>query len=239
MKTHDTQVRIHEGFRQAKGTKIDTEAPLVISGRVAALCSFKVGAFSALTSGRYAGVKVIGRYCSIGADVKIGETSPATTWLSTSAFQHDSRKFGWFDSQLDAVSSPFSATARDITPKPVVIGHDVWIGAGAQILRGVDIGNGAIIAAGAVVTRDVRPFEIVGGVPAQRIRFRFSSSIIERLERAAWWQYYAADLEGLDFTDIEAALDELDRRSALDRLQPWAGEWFRIADGSVVSMNDT
>lgn len=69
------------------------------------------------------------------------------------------------------------------------IGADVWIGAGATVLAGVTIGVGAIVAAGAVVTKDVAPYEIVAGVPARRVRMRFSDEVVERLLRLRWWEW--------------------------------------------------
>jgi virginiamycin A acetyltransferase len=71
----------------------------------------------------------------------------------------------------------------------IAVGHDVWIGVGAMILSGVKIGNGAIVAAGAVVTKDVPPYSIVGGVPAKVIRMRLSDSQIAALEKIQWWSW--------------------------------------------------
>ena len=70
---------------------------------------------------------------------------------------------------------------------PVCIGHDVWIGAQAIILDGLTVGNGAVVAAGAVVTRDVPPYAIVGGVPARILRFRFDDATADALEELEWW----------------------------------------------------
>lgn len=67
------------------------------------------------------------------------------------------------------------------------IGHDVWIGARAIVLDGVEIGNGAIVGAGAVVTKDVPPYAIVAGVPARVLRYRFEESEIEQLQQFRWW----------------------------------------------------
>ncbi|MEW5726856.1 MAG: DapH/DapD/GlmU-related protein, partial [Pseudomonadota bacterium] len=72
---------------------------------------------------------------------------------------------------------------------PVRIGNDVWIGAAAMILDGVTIGDGAVVAAGAVVTREVPPYAIVGGNPAKVIRYRFPPEIVEELQRIAWWDW--------------------------------------------------
>ena len=69
----------------------------------------------------------------------------------------------------------------------VNIGNDVWIGEKAIILDGVTIGNGAVIAAGAVVTKDVQPYSIVGGVPAKHIKFRFDEETRCIIEQSCWW----------------------------------------------------
>ena len=71
----------------------------------------------------------------------------------------------------------------------VVVGHDVWIGHGATILPGVTIGNGAAVGAGAVVTRDVEPYAIVAGVPAEPLKHRFSREIGQRMDALAWWDW--------------------------------------------------
>ena len=72
---------------------------------------------------------------------------------------------------------------------PILIGHDVWIGMRSIINSGVTIGNGAVIAAGAVVTKDVRPYEIVGGVPAKHIGYRFEADIVRKLQEIRWWEW--------------------------------------------------
>ena len=77
--------------------------------------------------------------------------------------------------------------AKEQTKAAVVIGNDCWIGYGATLLSGVTIGDGAIVAAGAVVTKDVPPYTIVGGVPARQIRKRFSEEIIQTLVKNQWW----------------------------------------------------
>lgn len=70
-----------------------------------------------------------------------------------------------------------------------MIGNDVWIGYEALIMAGVHIGNGAIIAARAVVTKDVPPYTIVGGVPARLIRKRFTDDTIQKMEALKWWDW--------------------------------------------------
>ena len=73
--------------------------------------------------------------------------------------------------------------------KEVVIGNCVWIGANVIILPGIHIGDGAVVSAGAVVTRDVEPYAIVGGVPAKIIRYRFSAEDINAFLMMKWWDW--------------------------------------------------
>ena len=80
---------------------------------------------------------------------------------------------------------------------PVVIGHDVLISLNAVILKGVHIGNGAVIGAGAVVTKDIEPYEIVGGVPAKHIGWRFDPETRERIEQSKWWEKEPAEIRAI------------------------------------------
>ena len=93
-----------------------------------------------------------------------------------------------------------------------VIGNDVWIGCNSIILAGVKVGNGAIIAAGAVVTKDVPAYAIVGGNPAKIIWYRFSDRLIERLEKTAWWKYGPNVLKGLNLSEPETCIGQLEER---------------------------
>ena len=89
----------------------------------------------------------------------------------------------------------------------IVVGNDVWIGYEAVILAGVTIGDGAVIGARAVVTKDVPPYTIVGGVPARPIRKRFSDENIARLLELKWWDWpeerIAANLEAIQSGEID------------------------------------
>lgn len=77
----------------------------------------------------------------------------------------------------------------------IEIGNDVWIGTIAVILSGVHIGDGAVVGAGAIVTKDVEPYEIVGGVPAKHIRYRFSKEMIASFLRIKWWDWPLSKIE--------------------------------------------
>ena len=124
---------------------------------------------------------VIGRFCSIAAETRfiMNGGNHATDWFSTFPFPVFGE--GW------EVAMPEAWPNRGDT----VVGHDVWIGWGATIMPGVRIGDGAIIATASVVTRDVPPFAIVGGNPAQLIRYRFDEETRQALEEIAWWHWDA------------------------------------------------
>lgn len=90
-----------------------------------------------------------------------------------------------FRSMLDGVQENVDA----ITRGPITIGHDVWVGARAMILSGVHIGDGAIIGAGSVVTRDIAPYSVNIGVPSRQSRMRFEAAQIAALREIAWWEW--------------------------------------------------
>ncbi|MDI3408041.1 CatB-related O-acetyltransferase [Streptomyces cavernicola] len=125
---------------------------------------------------------VIGRFCAIATGTRFlmaGAEHP-TVGVSTYPFT----MFGgrWAEETLDIVTS---LPSRGDT----VVGNDVWFGYGATVMPGVRIGDGAIVAAGAVVTADVPPYTIVGGNPARPIRQRYSDAEVEQLLGAAWWDW--------------------------------------------------
>lgn len=128
----------------------------------------------------------IGRYCSIGKNVRIvDKTHPIDDFVSTHpAFYSSQNVTGVSYAQ----KSLFIETLYAVDSKwSVEIGNDVWVCDNAMILGGHRIGDGAIIAAGAVVTKDVPPYAIYGGVPAQLIRYRFDKETREFLENSKWW----------------------------------------------------
>jgi virginiamycin A acetyltransferase len=124
---------------------------------------------------------IIGRFCAIASDVRFLMPGANHADLGPSTFP-----FGVFgppwDTTMDIV---MSAPSRGDT----VVGHDVWLGYSALVLPGVTIGHGAVVAAASVVASDVPPYAVVGGNPARVIRSRFSEEDVERLLRAAWWNW--------------------------------------------------
>ena len=116
----------------------------------------------------------------------------------------------------------------------ISIGNDVWIGEGAFIRRGVTIGDGAVIAARSVVTKDVPPYAILGGIPAKLIRFRFDAEVIDKLLQLQWWSYGLSALKGVDFTDVGQAISVIDRNIASGVAQPHGGPLVNIGgDGQA------
>lgn len=129
----------------------------------------------------------VGRFCSIASGVSvIAGAHPVNTWMSTHpAFYSKSNCCGVSYSEENRFEE-YKYTDED-RKYMVEIGNDVWIGAKAMIVGGVKIGDGAVILAGAVVTKDVEPYSIVGGVPAKCCGKRFEEDDIEVLKELKWW----------------------------------------------------
>lgn len=162
--------------------------------RVRGLCSFEgentIGSDVSFTSsslGRASyianGVSIkhsnVGRFCSIGPECLIGLSRHPMGMVSTSP--------AFYSSKLDACLLNYHQISGYKEQLPTEIGHDVWIGARVAIVGGVKIGDGAVVAAGAVVAKDVPPYAIVGGVPARILSTRFDADAIEKIQSDPWW----------------------------------------------------
>ncbi len=122
----------------------------------------------------------IGKYCSIACGAKFLFTSANHTLSSLSTYPFPIFFEEW---ELDAANVADAWDNRG----DIVLGNDVWIGYEAVILSGVTIGDGAVVGARAVVTKDVPPYTIVGGVPAKLMKKRFSDDVIAKLSEIRWW----------------------------------------------------
>lgn len=128
----------------------------------------------------YLNLVTVGSFCSVGPSVLAGLGEHPIDLATTSpAFYSTRRQCGASFARIDHFPER----------RPIIIGHDVWLGARVFIRDGVSIGDGAIVAAGAVVTHDVAPYAIVGGTPAKQIRLRFPEAVILRLQAIAWWTW--------------------------------------------------
>lgn len=129
---------------------------------------------------------IIGKYCSIGSNVQvINGRHPTSLFVTTHpAFFSTASQAGF----TYVNKNKFEEYLFIKDNYTVEIGNDVWIGTDARIMGGIKIGDGAIVAAGAVVTKDVPPYSIVGGVPARIIRYRFTDKQIDMLLKFKWWE---------------------------------------------------
>lgn len=173
--------------------------------RVNQYCSLSntsLGRFSYVGSYCIINNATIGNFCSIAPSVKMGlGEHPSSIFVSTSPY--------FF---LKRTETSISLVKEDkFKPyKEIVIGNDVWIGANSYVKDGVKIGDGAIIAAGSIVVKNVAPYSIVGGIPAKEIKKRFSEGEISLLLESQWWNN---DIDWLQenanlFTDIKSFLSK-------------------------------
>jgi len=199
---------------------LDVESPCYLHGArwstLTPALPTRIGCYTYCRSDiRVASLDCIGRFCSIARGVRIGESEHALDRISTHPFTHVAKYTG------------DRAAMRPVIPTkaPPRIGHDVWLGLRSIVLNGVTIGDGAVVAAGAVVTKDVPPYAIVGGVPAKVIRYRFPEAIVAGLQRSRWYDYDPAALVKLDCADPARFLAQF----ADARLTPRPVPCYRIA----------
>lgn len=187
------------------------ESPCRITGAVNCKSHIEIGAFTKFDGevgdGRIRNIK-IGRYCSVAKHVDIGVPQHPVNWLSISPRQYFPDFQIWTKSYGKEVSRiPFWGESK-ITE----IGNDVWIGDRVLIMGGVKIGDGAIIAAGAVVTKDVPPYAVVGGVPAKVIKYRFDEGTVKKLLDLQWWKYDLADFGEVNWSNVNEAIEKINER---------------------------
>lgn len=149
-----------------------------------------VGAFSFPTC-HFSGNVTIGRFCSIASNVKImGGNHPMNRFTT-----HMVTYNGGFDKYaVNEFSGSWKLKPFMTKTNNPIIGNDVWIGNDVVLKGGVKIGDGAVVAANSVVTKDIPPYAIVAGIPAKIIRYRFESDVIEELLKIKWWNYNYVDL---------------------------------------------
>lgn len=138
-----------------------------------------IGAFSSVGVHSIVEDTVIGKFSVIARNCDMGLGPHPTNYLSCHSIFYKNKPWDLHPEWVKDIN--FSDT------KITHIGNDVWIGAKSTIMDGVTIGDGAIVAACAVVTKDVPPYAVVGGCPAKIIRYRFSQEVIDRLLEIQWW----------------------------------------------------
>ena len=180
------------------------ETPISLYGTAWVKRDCKIGAYTYINSNTTIYPRTdIGRYCSIGKNNEVATFNHPLNWLSTSPFQYNMKlHFPKYETECNQIK-----TER---LEKTIIGNDVWIGATCIIKRGVTIGDGAVVAGGAVVIHDVPPYSIVGGVPAKILKYRFDEKTIEKLLTLNWWELTAKELDGVQFDDIQKAIQQLE-----------------------------
>lgn len=240
-----TIVLTHEFINALKVKNISTSfgvgAQIPVDVTFEPPCSFKrmclsqslfLGAFSYAVSGFYHATR-IGRYCSFGEEVQIGRHPHPMHWISTSPFFYEDYK------QILNIELPanitlipggdFNRSSLHVETKHTYIGNDVWIGHGAFILPSVKIGNGAVVAAMSVVTKDVPAYSVVAGSPAKIIRYRFLPEQVMALEASAWWEYAPWQLKGATVDDVEMFVATISKLRT-DNVKTYVPELVRAAD---------
>lgn len=179
----------------------------------------RIGHYSSINKGTVLfGLVNIGRFTAIGRNCQIACSDHPLHYLSIGFFQIAGRNAFPDDPALKLVQKvPNSLPPWRKRGTENEIGNDVWIGANAITLQGVTIGDGAVVAAGAVVVKDVPPYAVVGGNPARILKYRFDDDVIADLLALKWWNRPIAELATLPFDDVRkciAILRERDAKSA-------------------------
>ncbi len=216
-------------FRTAArfSSRFSFEPPCVVNGKVHPSSVFSIGAFSYFR-GRMVRAARIGRYCSIAPEVVIGATEHPIDWLSTSKIMYSPNGYDFeaFYNRSAGITARRERFIYSERISEVNIGNDVWIGDSAFIRGGVTIGDGAIVGAHAVVTKDVPPYSIVAGVPARVVKMRFPDAVIERLLASRWWRYPLHEILAGPATDPLRCLDWIDDQVSRGLLLPYEPEWI-------------
>jgi phosphonate metabolism protein (transferase hexapeptide repeat family) len=170
-------------------------------GRNCSINESTVGDYTYFAGDVQVAYATIGKYCSIASHVRINPGNHPMHRVTQHHMTYRRRMFGLGDED----DAEFFQWRRD---HHVTIGHDVWIGHAAIIMPGVTIDDGAVIGSQAVVTKDVEPYTIVGGVPAKPIRERFSREVAAQLQEIAWWDWTREELEERfdELNDLDAFL---------------------------------
>ena len=181
-----------------------------------------LGAFSFLTLpviGMFQMQISTGRYCSIGGGLRIPGNNHPMEALSSSPILYDPVT-SWVQAYVeDEGLDDFPYVTRQRGKGAPEVANDVWLGSDVTLNHGVRIGNGAIVAAHSVVTRDVPDYAIVGGNPARVIRYRFPEEIIRELLSIEPWRYSVKDLRQFNLGDMASFIRQF--RGAEASLQPW------------------
>ncbi len=211
-------IRGAQHVQRVGASRLLVEPPVRVLGRLLLRSDTRVGCFTEF--GQHVEVQAadIGRFSEIGNNSTVGATGHPLSWMSVSAFQYKKSTWGWHpaaaESQVVDPEAGGRQSFRSVGPDRAWIGNDVWLGAGVVVLRGMTVGDGCIVAANAVVTKDLPPYTICGGLPAKVIRKRLPDEVRDELIDLQWWRYSPNGLAGIPFDDPVAAAAGLRQRIA-------------------------
>ncbi|NRQ49166.1 CatB-related O-acetyltransferase [Aeromicrobium stalagmiti] len=234
----DEHTRGAHHVQRIGSSRLIVEPPVRFLGPFVIRADTRIGAFTEFGREVEVQAATFGRYCEIGPGSLIGATGHPTSWLSVSAFQYKKATWGWHPSADDTeVVDPEAGgrqSFRSVAGDLATIGNDVWIGANVVVLRGVSIGDGSIVAANAVVTKDIPPYSIAGGMPAKVIRSRVDDDLRAELLDLQWWRHSPNQLSGIPYDDPAAAAAQLRPRIAAG-LEPYDPGFVEIAKPAAPS----
>lgn len=198
-------IKLGFALSRLRAAKIWLEPGVSIGNATLAIQTLRIGTRTYLRSGcELFNIASIGRFCSIGNDVILGQERRVhpLDWVSTHPFQHERPEHHY----------------HHVAP-PTKIGNDVWIGREAIVMEGVDVGNGAVIGARALVTCDVPPYAVVAGMPARVIRYRHTAEIIDKLLKSKWWTLPVEFLQSAPLESPALFLEYLARHREIEPTQ--------------------
>lgn len=159
-----------------RGSSIDKTARICSGSQINYV---NMGRYSYVGHNCFLNNVIIGAFCSIADDVHIGGAAHPIHYVSSSPVFHKGK---------NVMGRNFSELP-DTEAKQTIIGNDVWIGQGAFLKAGIEVGTGAVVGFGSVLTKNVPSYAIVAGNPAKIIRYRFDDSIIKKLLQSKWWEW--------------------------------------------------
>lgn len=218
-------IQIKEAFNgREKYLKINKDMTIETHIKIlkgASVCS--MGAFSYTNSELGYGVEV-GRYSSIGRGLSIMGADHFTQWISTSPRFYNQ----------DYASGDVELSHSFRNRRNIIIGNDVWIGGNVTLAKNLKVGDGAVIASHAVVTKDVPEYSVVGGVPAKVIRYRFDCDLIEEVKSVRWWQYHINHLRGMSADSPRKFIKQLAQKKLDGKIFPYRPEKLTVEDLALV-----